>query len=185
MECAGLNTHNAQRSLHLNTPCMSLNQNLNADAQAWADQLAETQNFAHDFTIQGVQGENIYYEGFFGTDVEALKVQAAANAVMAWYGEIVDYNWNDDQANMDNFQAIGHFTQVVWDDSVSLGMGAAHYVDANNGAVYVYVVGRYQSPGNSGTFSGHVHTECGNECSQQCSADTTTVAETTTAMDTT
>ena len=69
-----------------------------------------------------------------------LSAAAATWATGAWYKEIVNYDWRTGTANGNTEVArgqIGHFTQVVWDESVKLGIGVAF-----NGSS-VYVVGRY------------------------------------------
>ena len=40
----------------------------------------------------------------------------------------------------------GHFTQVVWKDSLDLGMGMA--VTSESGMSCIYAVGRYRKAGN-------------------------------------
>ena len=57
--------------------------------------------------------------------MDAFIALHVADAVRFWYDEIEDYDWNDDMANFANFNAIGHFTQLVWDDSVALGVAYA------------------------------------------------------------
>ena len=56
-----------------------------------------------------------------------------------WYDEIKDYNFNKPGFNSNT----GHFTQVVWVDSVELGVAKA---TAKNGMQFV--VARYFPPGN-------------------------------------
>ena len=56
-----------------------------------------------------------------------------------WYDEIKDYDFKKPGFS----SATGHFTQVVWVDSVELGVGKA---TAPNGMQFV--VARYYPPGN-------------------------------------
>ena len=52
------------------------------------------------------------------------------------------------EANTDNFYNTGHFTQVVWDTSVELGVGYGVYYDTWNGYGFrnIIVFGRYAVP---------------------------------------
>ena len=52
------------------------------------------------------------------------------------------------EANTDNFYNTGHFTQVVWDTRVELGLGYGVYHNARPGHDWrvVIVVGRYAVP---------------------------------------
>ena len=56
-----------------------------------------------------------------------------------WYDEIKDYNFSKPGFSSNT----GHFTQVVWVDSVELGVGKA---TSKNGMQFV--VARYYPPGN-------------------------------------
>ncbi|XP_047197361.1 Golgi-associated plant pathogenesis-related protein 1-like [Hippoglossus stenolepis] len=56
-----------------------------------------------------------------------------------WYSEIKDYNWSSPGSD---WKTVGHFTQVVWKDTIKLGVGVAS-VGTN-----VYVVAQYSPPGN-------------------------------------
>lgn len=61
------------------------------------------------------------------------------------------YNFNDPKFNLSS----GTFTQLVWDDSVKLGVGVAFREDTKN----TYIVARYSPPGNgrySESFRQHV-----------------------------
>ena len=60
-------------------------------------------------------------------------------ATEMWYDEIKDYDFN----NPGFSSGTGHFTQVVWVDSVELGVAKA---TAKNGMQFV--VARYFPPGN-------------------------------------
>ena len=82
------------------------------------------------------------------------------------YDEVSRYDWDNEAVNWDNFSgasAIGHFTQVVWDDSVELGIGVGI------GSQWLYVVARYSPPGNIymmpvESMSVHVNDLCGANC---------------------
>lgn len=59
--------------------------------------------------------------------------------------------------------ATGHFTQVVWKASESLGIGFARgrYQGFDD---CLFVVGRYKPAGNSGDYAGNVLGEKPNNC---------------------
>ena len=57
----------------------------------------------------------------------------------AWYSEISDYDFINHNSDP---MLVGHFTQVVWNDSTKLGMGLAL------GSGRLYCVGQYQIAGN-------------------------------------
>merc|ERR1711933_426058 len=107
---AALKKHNDYRAQHKDTPPMVLCDELNKDAQAWADRGV----FEHCKERNGA-GENIAWN--CGKSAE----DAAAQAVDQWYNEIKDYNWSNAVFAMNT----GHFTQVVWKSSTQLGIGVA------------------------------------------------------------
>ena len=59
-----------------------------------------------------------------------------------WYDEIALYDYNNPGFSM----ATGHFTQVIWKNSIELGVGLAFSAD-NRAA---WVVAQYSPPGNYG-----------------------------------
>lgn len=70
-----------------------------------------------------------------------------------WYDEIVAYNYTDPKFS----SAAGHFTQVVWKNSVQLGIGIAFSSDNRK----VLVVAQYYPPGNvAGRFTDNVRPLC-------------------------
>merc|ERR1712176_559552 len=153
-----LEQHNALRAKHENTPPMKLDSKMSKQAQEYAEEIARKQSLTHASasarTLDGeVCGENLAYAGGMFTSGEEEK--AAIWASNAWYAEIVNYNWKTGEKNGKTEVArgqIGHFTQLVWDDSVKLGIGVAF-----NGSK-VYVVARYLKHGNfRGQNLSHVH----------------------------
>lgn len=56
-------------------------------------------------------GENIYYAFNFDPSAE--------HCVKSWYDEIKNYNFSKPGFSSQT----GHFTQVVWKDSIELGVG--------------------------------------------------------------
>ncbi|XP_035513733.1 Golgi-associated plant pathogenesis-related protein 1-like isoform X3 [Morone saxatilis] len=142
-----MKTHNAYRAKH-NTAPLTLNAELNAAAQTWADNLLATGCLQHSDTKDG---ENVYCKSSSAT----LNL-TGKEAVDSWYSEIKDYNWSNP-----GFQSgTGHFTQVVWKDSTEVGVGMA--TDGRR----VFVVGQYRPAGNmnmSGYFEKNVLPLAGSE----------------------
>ncbi|XP_066914606.1 venom allergen 5-like isoform X2 [Clytia hemisphaerica] len=140
-----LDSHNAKRRLHQNTPLMVWNQKLADRSQTFAEYLSANNKFEHDsFRRNGFSssiGENIYKS--------SSSSRTSENAVTAWYNEIKNYNFGTGDTKGG---AIGHFTQVVWDRSTILGCGVAK---SSRGT---WVVARYEPAGNfRGQYKEHVH----------------------------
>jgi uncharacterized protein YkwD len=145
---AALQTHNSLRSRHEGTGPLVLADDLNAEAQAWAEHMLTTDNMAHAPADQRPnQGENLAWSmSSAGVDL----VQGTVDGVIAWYNEIRDYDWSEHEAHTG---VIGHFTQLVWVDSTELGIGAVLSDDGTQ----IYVVARYRNPGNYlGSFANNV-----------------------------
>ncbi|XP_077417145.1 GLI pathogenesis-related 2 [Vanacampus margaritifer] len=124
-----LEAHNAYRAQH-NAPSMTLNSELNAAAQRWADRLLASGVAQHSGSDDG---ENIYYKW------SSVPIKLTGEeAVDSWYGEVKKYSWS----NPGFSGSTGHFTQVVWKASTQLGVGMA--TDGNK----VFVVGQYRPAGN-------------------------------------
>ena len=70
------------------------------------------------------------------------------------YTEINDYSFSSGRTI--NGKAIGHFTQLVWDDTTHVGMGIA---TKQSGPYWItYIVAKYSPPGNyRGQYTSHVH----------------------------
>ncbi|KAI8129994.1 Golgi-associated plant pathogenesis-related protein 1 [Lucilia cuprina] len=125
LEC--LDSHNKYRALH-GSPAMKLNRNLCNLAQDWSNKLAKRNSISH--RPQNEYGENIYY---------CVNMEATAEqCVKSWYDEIKHYNFSKPGFSSQT----GHFTQVVWKDSLELGVGIAK---ANN---TTFVVCNYSPAGN-------------------------------------
>ncbi len=101
------------------------------EAQRYASEMARTGKFEH---AEVDDGENLYWHS---AEINSPGV-AASNA---WIEEKSEYNhrgnWND------NWQAAGHYTQIVWRSTTHMGLGVAV---SNSGETYV--VARYNPPGN-------------------------------------
>jgi glioma pathogenesis-related protein 2 len=137
-----LTEHNAYRSRH-HSPMLTASSSLDKSAQDWANHLAIEKIFEHSDNLQ--VGENIYvsYDQRFSTSAKTL----AKDVVKLWYGEVVNYNYTKPGFS-DN---TGHFTQVIWKNSLKLGCGAAR------GTVFLqgkevrafYTVCQYSPAGNN------------------------------------
>ncbi|KAI8641479.1 CAP domain-containing protein [Parasitella parasitica] len=108
-----LNTHNAFRADH------------GAPALAWSQELAD---FAYDWASkcsiahsQANYGENI-----------AGRTKDWTQTVKAWYSEVSNYDYSKPGFSANS----GHFTQVVWKNTKTVGCGAA-YCDNIKGVYYV------------------------------------------------
>jgi len=103
-----LDHHNRYRALHCAAP-LTWSPKLAAAAQAWANQLkAKGCAFEHS---GGPTGENLA-AGTSGT------LDAKATVAM-WYDELKGYSFAQPGFSMQT----GHFTQVVWRGTTSLGCG--------------------------------------------------------------
>lgn len=83
---------------------------------------------------KGKYGENIY----MSSNTKLSDSEAAIEATNLWFDEGKKYNYRLDSYSSDT----GHFTQVIWKDSKSLGIGVAR---SSKG---VYVSANYDPPGN-------------------------------------
>jgi hypothetical protein len=132
--------HNMKRALHLNTPFMTRDATLEAQAQAYAD----TCPLGHAANRNGA-GENLYMAGTTGSFVGGAAAQYTA-AVQSWYDEIIYYDF---ATGTSMGGVIGHFTQLVWRTSTRIGCGVR--LDCTNmfsGYVNSIVVCRYSAGGN-------------------------------------
>lgn len=103
-----LDAHNQVRATHCARP-LAWSEALAATAQEWANSLRDNGcSFEHSKTAYG---ENLAA----GTNL------SAANAVALWYDEERLYNYKKPAFSMKT----GHFTQVVWAGSRSLGCGSS------------------------------------------------------------
>ena len=124
---------------------MTSTDELNAHAQAFADELAAADTMYHSSELGTLgEGENLFMASGHSTPDYVMATQM-------WYDELTTpgYDFND----MDTWQAgAGHFTQVVWNASTELGMGHAFSASGK-----LFIVARYKSRGNfMGQFQSNV-----------------------------
>jgi hypothetical protein len=126
---------------------MKLDDQLTYDSYLWAKKIADECDTAGKFVLRHShiedRGENIYavrgpdhLRNWLGTNETHTR---AAEAVLAWYTEISYYNWT---TPMYQWKA-GHFTQLIWKDSITMGMAWAM---GFNGTILV--VAQYRPFGN-------------------------------------
>lgn len=91
----------------------------------------------------GPHGENL-----------AENYAAPAIAIDSWANEEKDYNYKKEKFS----EAAGHYTQLVWKDTTSVGCGAVNCSNSgDNGANGWYLVCEYDPPGNvQGAFGSNV-----------------------------
>ena len=129
--------HNWIRS-HFNAAKISWENPLADSSQLHAKYLAENQTFEHGKNLNGI-GENLYEFITMGTIPTDLEL--AQKACISWFNEYNEYKkeYPTDQT--------GHFTQMVWKCSKTLGGGRSSYVDSD-GWTHIIVVMRYSPGGN-------------------------------------
>ncbi len=127
-----LDFHNKVRS-DVKSPSLVWSSDLAKFAQEWADQLVAEGGHDLHHRPNNEYGENIYYgRGFSFTPLYASE---------SWYKEIELYSYA--KLSTANFQKTGHYTQMVWKTTTSIGIGIARFGDNE-----VIVVANYSPRGN-------------------------------------
>ncbi|XP_077233493.1 pathogenesis-related protein PRB1-2-like [Tasmannia lanceolata] len=124
-----LNPHNAARA-QVGVGPMTWDNTVAAYAQNYANQRIGDCQLMHS---GGPYGENIFWGS--GGDFTAV------DAVNAWVNERGDYNYAANACA--SGKQCGHYTQVVWRNSVRLGCAR---VRCNSGAIFITC--NYDPPGN-------------------------------------
>jgi pathogenesis-related protein 1 len=81
-------------------------------------------------------GENIYWQS--GNEWTAV------DAVNFWAAEKQYYDHDTNTCSAPSGQSCGHYTQVVWSDTVAIGCGGV----VCDGATGVFIICSYSPPGN-------------------------------------
>lgn len=111
--------HNTWRT-EVGVAPLTYSDTLAASAQAWADTLKSTKNCALSHS-GGATGENLYWAGAWSNG--PAQSITSTEVVNAWGNEKADYTYatNSCAAN----KACGHYTQIVWKNTTSVGCGVA------------------------------------------------------------
>jgi uncharacterized protein YkwD len=107
---------------------------LAALAQTWADNCQWAHNDSRSDTFPGYIGENIAGGGLL------LNGQTVTDL---WAAEEANYDYDNNSCSA----VCGHYTQVVWAESLRMGCG---YADCSGTAAGHFIVCNYSPGGNSG-----------------------------------
>ncbi len=136
-----LRAHNRARARHCAKPLV-WSDALARHAQRWADQL-RARGCAFEHSSGQSYGENLAFFAPVGS-------ADAARVTQAWYAEKADYSYRQARFSMKT----GHFTQLIWANTRSLGCGVAR---CGGGELWVC---NYDPPGNViGAFASNVKSE--------------------------
>lgn len=142
-----LKANNRLRALHRNTPPLEWDDSIAAKAQQYAEHLLAIHQgrtdtkLVHDPNKNGL-GENLYWS-------DNAKPGTCPKASLSWYNEIADYDYATTESK--NGKKVGHFTQLVWRNSLKFGVGIATGTSrrfAQYGNVETFVVAKYSPQGN-------------------------------------
>jgi hypothetical protein len=92
-------------------------------AQRWADILARENAFKHSDGKVGNYGENLYVTSTTGN----RDVNAGLDAIQAWFSEFEYYHGEPIYSIPENFHKYGHFTQLIWPNTLELGCAFKDY----------------------------------------------------------
>lgn len=137
-EQAILDRHNMHRADHC-APPLQWSPKLAAVAQSWADSLKQA-GCAFEHSKQSPYGENLSFFAPAGSS-------SPDDVATGWYNEVSAYDFTKGAFGFNT----GHFTQVVWRGTQSVGCGQS---ECNGGELWVC---NYDPPGNmSGAFGQNV-----------------------------
>ena len=129
--------HNNARS-DVDVPNLKWSSSLSEDASEWAAKMANEERMYHsENDSRPGQGENLFYT----TATDSLT--SARNASQLWYEEIELYTYSPILSGENDFYEIGHYTQMVWENTTEVGMAMAVSKSGKT-----YVVARYSPGGN-------------------------------------
>lgn len=136
-----LDRHNAIRVAH-DLPALTWSPTLAKEAQAWSKVLQkENCQMRHDYNTE--HGENIYWEKQSGGDISEL-ISSPADAVYYWADEKRYYDYKANSCTPG--EVCGHYTQLVWADTTTLGCGVSSCIDGES-RTDIWVC-RYDPAGN-------------------------------------
>lgn len=146
---------NKYRKLHDAYP-LRWNADLQYHAQAWADELAKSGTVQND--VEGIdrlgQGETVSYVSpsmkKCRTFPPSEDCYACRTTIASWYNESKYYDYKTGFSR-DGRRQVLHFTQLVWKDTVKVGIATA--VSPRHGVI---TVARYHPRGNIGYADDYV-----------------------------
>ncbi|XP_077985876.1 uncharacterized protein LOC144440380 [Glandiceps talaboti] len=114
----------------------------------WSTAMQQKAQTAIDYSASlGVLTHSNYGENLARVQIP-ISSTTGYGLVRMWYSEIADYNYEDYKASTGT---VGHFTQVVWAESVEVG--CAYAVDINGDT---QIACEYDPPGNLNTLDAHL-----------------------------
>lgn len=138
--------HNAYRAKH-GSPPLVWSDVIAADAGEWISQC----KYGHGGgppRSKTPEGENLFASG--GAPPMGTYITMASNN---WYHEIKDYNYKSPTLDGIGGASVGHFTQLIWKETTTIGCAAHHcgkglkgFWDSTSSSIYVGC--RYSPPGN-------------------------------------
>jgi hypothetical protein len=147
-ESSALEVHNLER-ISLGIEPLKWSNNLTVAAKKYADYLASKDLFIHSNNLESQgQGENLYATKYYMIDEDGAKyfydeTNYLADASIAWLDEKKDFRYAKIGSRKNNFDLIGHYTQMIWTKSREVGIAFSKSKSGN-----VYVVARYYPSGN-------------------------------------
>ena len=145
---SALKVHNDARK-EVGVQPLVWSENLEIDAKKYADYLASKDIFKHSESLREInQGENLYSTAYFVFQENGEKflfeyTNYLKDASISWLGEKKDFMYAEIGDKKNNFSKIGHYTQMVWNETTQIGIA---YSKSMSGKVYV--VARYYPAGN-------------------------------------
>lgn len=136
--------HNRWRKA-VGAPPLVYSPGLAASAQAWADHLKQGNHCRMQHSKpDGRYGENLFWASALEWSDGKLELQAIGpdTVVDDWAGERADYNYENNSCAKG--KTCGHYTQLVWRTSTTVGCAVAVCEDTRE---QVWVC-QYQPPGN-------------------------------------
>ena len=145
---SALKVHNDARE-EVGVKPLVWSENLEIDAKKYADYLASKDIFKHSGSLKEInQGENLYSTAYFVLQENGEKfffenTNYLKDASISWLGEKKDYTYAKIGDRKNNFSKIGHYTQMVWNETTQVGIAYSKSISGK-----VYVVARYYPAGN-------------------------------------
>ncbi|CAH0037634.1 unnamed protein product [Clonostachys solani] len=137
-ETEALRLHNAARA-GKGLPPLVWDAKLAASASAWAQSLKNSNSFEHSSAVSRPnQGENLAWNSSPSTPIN----NPLTLGTQQWLSEAKYYSGQTMPGA--NFANYGHYTQIMWKTTTSVGIASA-----NNGKGAYWTVARYSPPGNT------------------------------------